>query len=681
MKNTMLRRSVSFIIWSVLSMASAYARTVPLVIVAAETVQNMAVNTAQVITYTVHNNVPSPVQLNMELSRTRVIPASPLASFQVTNDCVYRGLANYVPPRGDCDVSVIARSGSVAGAVHASLLINYGPTFQTIAPAPVLNFNVTGGGGDGGLFFTDAPTGQDMLFNSHQDIIWTLQNTTSSAIPLVPGGTNFTVASSLTGPPVFTNDCNNSVPGNGGICHIQALITSLSTAGHVSQYVYVTYNTSSKLVVDSPTSFNISGSSAGKRTFSMVNKCPYPVWFSFAAGGTSFFGCTTDASCDAMAGASPGTFTCNTSVLPSAQCFWKNPTASSYMLSPLTGTATVYLNEGLYTPTPSQPEEWSGTISGRTGCPTSDPANLKTACDTGDCGGTSLHTTGGCTTGISPPNIQAEPTLQANVDFYDITTINGINVPMSMEPINATRDATNPYTCGGAGIATSQTGTDGTIGGCAYNYSPPSPTSNYIWIDVAGASCTLTSECSTSAGEACGLSKADILGNLGTTHCGTWLGYWTPDEVCVLNSSYSQAPFSCTTSCVTADCSPPPTNYADLYGCNGGTVGAQSCYGVPPGTHDCCGCKDWNGYMGIQVPTLPVSGLICSGNNDGWTDNVLSKITWLKQACPSVYSYPHDDPTSSFTCSNSGTANSVNYRITYCPGGASGAPAGVTPDP
>ncbi len=674
----MLRQCFSFILLSMLSITSVYARAVPLVIAAAETVQNMAFNTTQVITYTVHNNAPQPVQLNMQLTRTRVIPASPLVNFQVTNDCVYLGMGNYVPPRGNCNVNVTIRSGGVAGAVVGSLLINYGPTFQTIAPPPVLNFNVTGGGGGaGGLYFIDAPTGQNMLFNSTQDIIWTLQNTTSSAIPLVSGGTNFTVASSLIATPVFTNDCNNSVPGSGGTCHIQASINSLSTPGQVSQYVYVTYNTSSRLVIDSPTNFTISGSITGKRAFSMVNKCPYPVWFSFAGGGINVFGCTTDTSCDTMTGASPGTFTCNTSVMPSAQCFWKSPTASSYMLSPLTGSTTVYLNEGLYTPTPTQPEVWSGTISGRTGCPAS--TNSKTTCDTGDCGGTSLHTTGGCTTGISPPNIQAEPTLQTNLDFYDITTINGINVPMSMEPINASIDPVNPYTCGGAGVASSQTGTDGTIGGCTYSYSPPS--NNYIWIETAGSSCTATSQCSTSTGEACGLTKADITGNTSTTHCGTWLGYWTPDEVCTLNSGYTQAPFSCTTLCVTSDCSPPATNYADLYGCNGGTVGTQSCYGVPPGTTNCCGCQNWNGYMGIVVPTLPTSGLICDGNNTGWDNNVLGKITWLKQACPSVYSYPHDDPTSSFTCSNSSSTNSVNYRITYCPGGVSGAPSGVTPNP
>lgn len=680
----MLRKCFSFIILSMLSIVSAHARTVPLVIVGQETVQNMAVNTIQVITYTVHNNAPAPVQLNMEPSRTRVIPASPLANFQVTNDCVYRSMANFVPPRGDCNVNVTVSSGGVAGAVHASLMISYGPTFQTIAPAPALNFNVTGGGGGGGLFFTVQPTGQDIPTNSHEDLIWTLSNTTGSAIPLDPAGINFTVASPLISPPVFTNDCSNSVPAS-GICHIQTTIKSLSTPGHVSQYLSVTYNTSSKVVVDIPTNFNITGSSSGTRTFSMVNKCPYPVWFSFAGGGTSFFNCTAGPSCDSHANVQAGTFTCNTSV-PTGQCFWKNPVATNYMLAPLTGTYTLQLPAGLYTPQPSQPEVWSGTISGRTGCPMA--TNSKTSCDTGDCGGTSLHTTGGCTTGISPPNIQSEPTFQNNDDFYDITTINGINVPMSMEPVNASISANNPYTCGAAGGATSQTASYGTIGGCSWDYTTTStlpPAQAYIWIETAGVGCSSSSTCDRAGGEACGLTKNDVITGAGSnvTHCGKWLGYWTADEVCVLNSSYNKAPFNCASTCTGPDCV-PNTSYTDLYGCSGG-VAANTCYSVPlpsPLTN-CCGCQNWqDAPTNLQVPSNPLAVTQCQGaGNAGWASIVLGNVTWQKAACPSAYAYPHDDPASSFTCTNSATANSVNYRITYCPGGASGAPAGVTPNP
>jgi hypothetical protein len=38
----------------------------------------------------------------------------------------------------------------------------------------------------------------------------------------------------------------------------------------------------------------------------------------------------------------------------------------------------------------------------------------------------------------------------------------------------------------------------------------------------------------------------------------------------------------------------------------------------------------------------------------------------FKDACPTVYSFPYDDLTSTFTCQGSSTAN-PGYTITFCP--------------
>jgi hypothetical protein len=687
-----LQKLVSLSVLSLVCVAAAQAGKAPLIIVAAETPQNMAFNATQVITYTVHNNSPSPIKINLAANRTHLIPTSPLITWNFSDDCIYRGMADYVPPNGNCDVNLSITSLSQAGQLQQSVNINYGPSFQNITPAPAVNITVNGGGSGGGLFFTTEPTGQDMLVNSTQDIIWTVRNSTASAIPLVAGGTNFTVASTLIATPVFSNDCNNSVPGSNGICHIQASIQSLSTAGNVSQYLAVTYNTNSKLVVDSPTNFNISGSSPGVRSFSLVNKCSYPVWFSFAGGGISYYGCNdvrVNKTCDQLVpNATAGTFACNNTAVGPApnnyigQCTWKNPVASSYLLKAKTGTTTVQIPQGLYTPTPPQPEVWSGTISGRTGCPTL--TNPGTQCLTGDCGGVVANVTGGCTTGISPPNIQAETTLQTNTDFYDITSINGINVPMSMEPVNASLDANNPYHCGGAGIATSQTASYGTIGGCPWTFTPPSNNPVYNWIETAGATCSANSNCNQAGGEACGLTKSDIQIGTGSnaTHCGIWLGYWTPDEVCVANSSYAQAPYNCASTCTGPDCS-ISTSYTALYGCSGG-VAADTCYSnpLPSPLTNCCGCQNWqDAPYNIQIPSNPLAVTQCDGaGNAGWASIVLPQIAWLKNACPSMYSYPHDDPASSFQCTSSVPSNAVNYRITFCPGSSDGAPSGTIPN-
>lgn len=38
----------------------------------------------------------------------------------------------------------------------------------------------------------------------------------------------------------------------------------------------------------------------------------------------------------------------------------------------------------------------------------------------------------------------------------------------------------------------------------------------------------------------------------------------------------------------------------------------------------------------------------------------------FKDACPTAYSFPYDDPTSTFTC-RPATAAGVGYRVTFCP--------------
>jgi Thaumatin family len=71
--------------------------------------------------------------------------------------------------------------------------------------------------------------------------------------------------------------------------------------------------------------------------------------------------------------------------------------------------------------------------------------------------------------------------------------------------------------------------------------------------------------------------------------------------------------------------------------------------------------------------------LQCQAANTTWGSNARATVSWIKEGCPSSYVYPFDDKSSSFTCNNSTTANSVTYTITFCPGNHSGAPTGTTP--
>ncbi len=58
----------------------------------------------------------------------------------------------------------------------------------------------------------------------------------------------------------------------------------------------------------------------------------------------------------------------------------------------------------------------------------------------------------------------------------------------------------------------------------------------------------------------------------------------------------------------------------------------------------------------------------CKNKNPTWADRVKPTLSWLKRACPTAYTYPYDDMTSTFTCKNVvDNVNSVNYMVTFCP--------------
>ncbi|XP_047323070.1 pathogenesis-related thaumatin-like protein 3.5 [Impatiens glandulifera] len=71
---------------------------------------------------------------------------------------------------------------------------------------------------------------------------------------------------------------------------------------------------------------------------------------------------------------------------------------------------------------------WSGRIWGRTGC--NFDKNGIGKCQTGACGNKLK-----CTASGEPPATLAEVTL-ASPDFYDISLVDGFNVPMSIQPIH-----------------------------------------------------------------------------------------------------------------------------------------------------------------------------------------------------------------------------------------------------
>ncbi|KAI7757322.1 hypothetical protein M8C21_031450 [Ambrosia artemisiifolia] len=116
-------------------------------------------------------------------------------------------------------------------------------------------------------------------------------------------------------------------------------------------------------------------------TFIMLNKCTYPVWPGIQPGAGS-------------------------PVL--ARGGFKLPPKKSY---------TLFL-----------PPAWSGRLWGRVGCSFDSFGRGK--CATGDCGG-SLFCNGA---GGTPPATLAEITLTAEQDFYDVSLVDGYNIPMAIKP-------------------------------------------------------------------------------------------------------------------------------------------------------------------------------------------------------------------------------------------------------
>jgi len=363
---------------------------------------------------------------------------------------------------------------------------------------------------------------------------------------------------------------------------------------------------------------------AQTRTFYLENQCSNTVWFTMTSGAAPYAPgktrCATNTDC--VQGA-----TCDTG---NGICFWTIPTPANgnFRLDANGGTNSVVF------PFTSQNTVWSGNIGG---CLNGTCSASENVCDQSGCG-----TFGGS------PQTNAEFTLSAKgIDFYDVEVINGFNLPVAVYP-QAKSTNTNPYFCGSPGSPIALTDT----ANCSWTFNIPSP--YYNWVQAGGSACTSNSNCN--SGQVCGVSN-----NVGQNPrfkltCGILEGHWTANQICGICSTFG-APFDCSTNL------PPPNSgntLRDLYGCAGGI---PSCY-QNGASDNCCGCADWGKY-GMFVP--PETAL-CVNSNPNWMSDVFPGLVFFKSACPSVYTYPFDDMSSTFVCSDmQGSNNIVNYKIVWCP--------------
>lgn len=232
--------------------------------------------------------------------------------------------------------------------------------------------------------------------------------------------------------------------------------------------------------------------------------------------------------------------------------------------------------------------------------------------------------------------------------------IDGVNIAISIEPDPITKvlNSNLPYQCASPGKS------------CSWKMSPSSP----VLFQQAGfpvgskpSSCTSNSDCTN--GDICGLALLNAanqpkFGNI----CGPLQGYWSASQICSNAATQDSSPIAALHCYET----PSGQSVTDLLGCTG--TAPTSCYNTVA-TSNCCGCPTVSGgpYANIW-PTLDPQQTNCESTqtNASWTKYVAPWLQFMKQACPTAYSFPFDDPTSTFTCTSNGSANETpGYTVTF----------------
>lgn len=506
----------------------------------------------------------------------------------------------------------------------------------------------------------------------------------SSAVVNVSGvGATFTPDSD----PAFYN-CSGTLPKGGAGCNMKGTFEAPAVVSDTPYTVTATLTYTG--VAGSPasvaTNTTVVQTINTYRVINFVNNCNFNVWW-------SFHGAATGATCTATNSGDQGTCTTGSSCYktsssaPTGTCFWNNPApqTGAYELAATTGTASARIPLTSVDPA----NQWSGTISASTGCSGS-------SCSQADCsrgGGNNACAVG---IGFSQPATQAETTMLINnPDTYDVETINGFHIPISMAP-DSTVTANNYY----CGVSASNSAGNG-FGACLWGGATP-PSNYYYWVTNTGTPCSAGNTCTGgAAGQLCGMAVDSSTATLTGLQCGAFLGFWTPDQACSLKNAPTS--FNCTTPLPTSGTSfPSGSTYYDIMACavtkatdknplyNSCYITYDSSTYTSSQIATCCGCVDWwntsqTGGESIGANSNTTSCTQPHGTSrqtdPQWNQTIQPQVQWMKKACPSAYVYPFDDKSSTFTCSNNtGNApNSVGYTITFC-AGDTGLPAGVTAD-
>lgn len=474
-----------------------------------------------------------------------------------------------------------------------------------------------------------------------------------------------------------------------------------------------------------PLSFTVTEPLASSRVFKFQNKSNKPVWLGITSGTSNSYqtralinsadasgpsktcgpsnpgaACPRGSSCQ-QGGANPDDKT-------TYFCYWDAPQPSNgYELQASSSdSTTVSISDSSYDPVSDI--TWSGNFFPREGCTVA--ANGELQCVVADCGNSTSGQACAPGTGGAPAVATLpEVTLQRyNTDYYDISIIGGANVATSFGPDRSSISSLSPipdangYQCGTAGAADVESTLPAADWDLASHVADPVVAGGTLPFSLAAQTSTTKSTsffqmissvtpreapgCSssnacTTPGYVCGYDAAAV--NHGgdsdyQTSCGEPVAWLSANQLWAMNTGPSnKAPFHFNESYQSSSGGTLQAN--QLFSCTAPTASGYDTANTDPSRS--CGCTNWGETSLTSVdgdalfdskiasPTTPCSTNNTVGSQHLWTANVLPTLAWLKKACPTCYTYPFDDMSSTFQCTNhtasaTGT-NSVPYVITF----------------
>lgn len=508
------------------------------------------------------------------------------------------------------------------------------------------------------------------------------------------------IAATITTPVIYDH-CSSQQLTPGQSCYVTSSVIPQAT-GALTVTAAVTPVGGSNTTVT--TSSTVASNIQPTHHILFVNQCDFDVWYGMGNG--------TGANCPGPNCLSPDP---NSGALPSAYHLPKQVPGQTPNTIDL---AVAGYQNGAFWPRTG----CTMTTDGQFNCAT---GNCATVANSGSC-----KSTGGLVQPQSPytkfeANLNPTP---GNDGVYDVSTINGMTVPVEVKAFGPTvgNTASTVYTCSGAGALIQPPATSN-LGNCTWTYDPSSTmpggaaaNHDFYWVTIGA-----DDGCNANAGDQlCGMawSGGPVPGDpTGKTpinrRLGSFLGYNTLDVYAAyttqdtnngvwgsvnLFTKYgldieipNQTPMSNYGSITNQVIFPHNTylSYYVLLSCPviSSTSALNSCYQSTTNNDftKCCGCVEWGNTMPQHACGYQSQGQYTADMNNDWTGDSgpiqapagdytpQNAVEWIKNACPTAYAYTYDDPSSSFTCTqDNGTNLYTSYQVTFCPGGISGLPTG-----